>query len=81
LAGEADFTVPIEDLSAYIYRALRNKVIDSLSPEQKAVLIATEFEGRTFCELSEEWQIPIGTLLARKSRALFRIRLRLNGLV
>ena len=126
LFNKADFTIPIENLTAYVYQALRNRVIDYLrkrremvsldeelsgseeytlsdvlpdpetartdgasrlemrqnlfnalsilSDEQRAVLVATEFEGRTFQELSEEWGIPLGTLLARKSRALDRIR-------
>jgi RNA polymerase sigma factor (sigma-70 family) len=118
---KADFTVPIENLSAYIYRALRNRVtdmfrlkrdlaslaelvqesnqgaadaleqkelresvvkaIDNLSDEQRAIVIATEFEDRSFRELSEEWEIPIGTLLARKSRALQKIKSELTGTV
>jgi len=118
---KADVTIPIENLAAYVYRSLRNKVvdifrkkedvvsmsnvisdarhdtereverkelmefvfraIDSLPDEQRAVLIATEFEGRPFRELSERWKIPIGTLLARKSRALQHIRKKLTGLV
>ena len=118
---KADVTIPIENLAAYVYRSLRNKVIDifrkkedilalsevvrdsesdteqeverkelldfvfqaidSLPDEQRAVLIATEFEGWSFRELSEEWETPIGTLLARKSRALQHIRKKLTGLV
>jgi len=118
---KADVTIPIENLAAYVYRSLRNKVIDlfrkkedvlslsdvisaarcdterevernelmefvfqavdSLPDEQRAVLIATEFEGWSFRELSEEWEIPIGTLLARKSRGLQHIRKKLTGLV
>lgn len=123
----ADVTIPIENLSAYIYRSLRNRVvdylrkrktpalsleeelfngsdfslsdliydlsdnaldeleekemlhqvfsaIDSLGEDQKAVFIETEFEGRSFRELSQEWNVPLGTLLARKSRALEKIR-------
>jgi len=119
--NKTDIIEPIENLSAYIYQSLRNRVkdllrkkkdmtslselihdvrydtvhefekkeiqeqifraIDSLSDEQRAVIIATEFEGRSFRELAEEWQIPIGTLLARKSRALEKMRHRLTGLV
>ncbi len=119
--NKADITVPIENLSAYIYQSLRHKVIDalrkkkdvislsemiqdvrydtvhevekkeiqeqilqaidSLSDEQRAIIIATEFEGRSYRELAEEWQIPIGTLLARKSRALDKMRDKLTGLV
>jgi len=30
--------------------------------------------GRTFRELSDEWGIPLGTLLARKSRAIAKVR-------
>jgi len=118
---KADVTIPIENLAAYVYRSLRNKVIDlfrkkqdvvsldevivdagcdtvrdvekkelieqifdamdSLPPEQRAVLIATEFEDRSYRELSEEWTVPIGTLLARKSRALNKIKQKLTGLV
>lgn len=118
---KADVTIPIENLAAYVYRSLRNKVIDvfrkrqpilslsdviqdtrtdteremekkelmdfvfraidSLTDDQRAILIATEFEGRSFRELSERWRIPVGTLLARKSRALQRIRKKLTGLV
>ncbi|MGD8539707.1 MAG: sigma-70 family RNA polymerase sigma factor [Candidatus Aminicenantes bacterium] len=118
---KADITAPIENLSAYIYRALRNRVtdvfrrrrdvaslaelvhesiedaanaleqkelresvvkaIDNLSDEQRAVVIATEFEDRSFRDLSDEWEIPIGTLLARKSRALQKIKSELAGTV
>lgn len=118
---KADVTIPIENLAAYVYRSLRNRVIDvfrkkkdilsledviggskcdtereverrelmdhvfraidSLPPGQRGILIATEFEGRSFRELSEEWEVPIGTLLARKSRALQHIREKLTGLV
>jgi RNA polymerase sigma factor (sigma-70 family) len=48
--------------------------IDHLPGEQKAVVIETELNGRSFRDLAKEWGIPIGTLLARKSRALAKIR-------
>jgi len=121
LFNQADIAAPIENLSAYIYQALRNRItdmlrkrrelavlrelvepliddpersienrelkaklfgaIDNLNDDQRAVVIATEFENRSFRELSEEWRIPIGTLLARKSRALQKIKKELTGLV
>jgi RNA polymerase sigma factor (sigma-70 family) len=126
LFDRADITEPVENLTAYVYRALRNRIIDYLrrrresvsldggwsdeegltlfdmlpeppagdldeasrldirrnllkafsvlSEEQKDVLIATELEGRTFRELSEKWGVPLGTLLARKSRAIQKIK-------
>ncbi len=121
-----DVTAPIRNLSAYVYRALKNGVIDhlrlkkssvsldaplsgaqtptlagllkdgaaapesqveqkelherlyqaldALAPKDRAIIIATEFEGRTFQDLAEEWDAPLGTLLARKARALKKVR-------
>ncbi len=122
---QLDLERPIEDLSAYVYRALKNRVIDlfrkrrdtisidapfndeedlslaslladaapdafdelsgkqmllrvaavmeSLDDSEKAVVIETDLHERTFRELAEEWGVPIGTLLSRKSRALAKI--------
>jgi RNA polymerase sigma factor (sigma-70 family) len=126
LFDNADITAPIENLSAYVYQALRNRVvdrlrrrreqnsldaplpgesglvladilsdlkydaagevdrkeimrdiedaIDSLDEKYREIFIATELHGLTFQELSEEWEVPIGTLLARKSRAMKMLR-------
>ncbi len=127
LFRKADVMAPIEDLAAYVYRALRNKVVDefrtrrdvtvsfdmnvaddsrltladvlqdarenalqtleqhelkeqlfaaieALPIAQKAIIIETEFEGRSFRQLAEAWNVPLGTLLARKSRGLQAIR-------
>jgi RNA polymerase sigma factor (sigma-70 family) len=119
LFEKADVTAPIADLSAYLYRSLRNRVIDlyrrpkrtaempeeladlryevsedfdreearaelfaaieELPPAQREVLVATELEGRSFKELAEEWKTPIGTLLARKHRAVRALRQTLTG--
>jgi len=48
--------------------------VAQLPVNQRAVLVATELEGRTFQELSEEWDEPIGTLLSRKHRAVQRLK-------
>jgi RNA polymerase sigma-70 factor (ECF subfamily) len=126
-----DVTTPVKNLTAYTYRALRNRAIDalrsrkdelsldasterngdanladylsdrrydvvgeaekrelrdrlfraidSLGSDQRAIVFLTEFEGRSFRELSELLGIPIGTLLARKSRAMKKIRETLEG--
>jgi RNA polymerase sigma-70 factor (ECF subfamily) len=50
------------------------EAIDNLNDEDRAVVIETELEKRTFKELSHQWGIPMGTLLARKHRALRKIR-------
>lgn len=125
LFTKIDFGKPIENLAGYIYRSLRNKIIDlqrrrkfnklsidkeeetqkgsmirelalpeeeeqywskdeelqikmmqaieKLKPEEQDLIFATEFDGHTFNELSAEWGIPIGTLLARKHRALAKL--------
>lgn len=120
-----DLVAPIADLSAYVFRSLRNRVIDlyrssredtvSLDDEdgegtslfdilpdnryrpeesyrrwsmrrllfqlirdlpeaQMKVIVETEFNQRSFRELSEEWGVPVGTLLARKHRGLKTVR-------
>jgi RNA polymerase sigma factor (sigma-70 family) len=43
--------------------------LDDLAPDQRAVWIATELDGRSFQELADDWETPLGTLLARKHRA------------
>jgi RNA polymerase sigma factor (sigma-70 family) len=115
----ADDADPVADLSAYVYRSLRNRVIDlyrkpkrtaelpedladlragfeeemelaemteemfeaieELPPAQREVVVATELDGRSFKELAEEWKVPIGTLLARKHRAILSLRETLTG--
>ena len=56
------------------------QAISDLKPSQKAIFVATEIEGITFRELSQEWNEPIGTLLARKSRAVKNLRESLQDL-
>jgi RNA polymerase sigma factor (sigma-70 family) len=64
---------PLDALSrAETIRAL-HQALDELDPPSREIILATEFEDRSFRELSEEWQVPIGTLLSRKSRALRRL--------
>jgi len=127
LYTKVDFNRPVENLLAYTYRSLRNRVIDrqrkrkknrvlsdyedlesgenlllksladesptvesaeemerdielmyelieELRPDQQEILIRTEIEGYTFEELAREWDVPIGTLLSRKHRALSKLQ-------
>jgi RNA polymerase sigma-70 factor (ECF subfamily) len=124
LIDKLDLDTQIVNLTGYIYRAVRNKIIDyqkkkqrnvsietftdrknenyllntlpdetlveetdyaniepemlrqaiaQLRPDEQVVILATEFEQRTYEELSEEWEIPVGTLLSRKHRALSKL--------
>jgi RNA polymerase sigma-70 factor (ECF subfamily) len=49
------------------------EAIAQLRPDEQALINATEFGGQTFEELSEAWDIPLGTLLSRKHRALSKL--------
>jgi RNA polymerase sigma factor (sigma-70 family) len=122
LLRRADIVGEIENLTAYIYRSLQNRILDHrrnpvsavsldeqtaasgepglqargptpdialdqremrerllnaigrLSPKERAIFLATEMDGRSFQELAEEWEEPVGTLLSRKSRAKAHLR-------
>ena len=130
LIGRPDTSGPVENIAAYTYRSIRNRItdyqreqsrtvsldgfaeedeafslrdmladgsqdvaarverkeqlralsaaMDKLDAKQRAVIIATELHGRSFRELSEAWHEPVGTLLARKSRAVKALRMMLN---
>lgn len=133
ILDKADVLAPIENLSAYIFRALRNRIVDelrkpkrkiasldqtltsetevkladliqdikedpsdtlekeeklkrifqalkTLPSRQQMVIIETEFNGRSFKDISRELSIPVGTLLASKSRGLQTIRKKLVSL-
>ncbi len=131
LFTKADLNAPIENLFAYVYRSLKNKIIDlqrkkkelrlddfedeqsgenlllrnfaddpdefadsaaeelkleqlyecidELRPDQQDIILATEIEGYTFEELSREWEIPMGTLLSRKHRAMAKLQTIMKG--
>ncbi len=51
-----------------------NTALSKLNPNQQMVFVATEFEGYTFEELSDELDIPIGTLLSWKHRGVKRLK-------
>jgi len=131
LIDKLNIDLQVDNFSAYIYRSLKNKIIDNqrksntkpliesydnnpainlriktvidetefdivketgidydelydelskLKPDEQAIIMLTEFEGKTFAELSEKWNVPIGTLLSRKHRALARLSKQLTDL-
>ena len=47
-----------------------SEAIGQLPPEFKETLLAIEFEGMSYQELSQKTGIPVGTLLSRKHRAV-----------
>jgi RNA polymerase sigma-70 factor (ECF subfamily) len=62
-----------EDYENEFFQQKLYKAIEQLKPEEQAVIIETEFNGHTFKQLSKKWEIPMGTLLARKHRALGKL--------
>ena len=54
--------------------------IAELPPEQRAVFVANELEGKTFREISEQSGVNLNTLLARKRAAVRRLRERLQDI-
>jgi RNA polymerase sigma factor (sigma-70 family) len=78
--GSAPLEIPDERLGpgeTLEQRELRDrlfKAIGRLAPKERAVWLATEVDGRSFRDLAQEWNEPVGTLLSRKSRASATLR-------
>jgi RNA polymerase sigma factor (sigma-70 family) len=67
----------------FIRRVLLDELESALAglpPEQRAVFIAHEIEGRSFKELSAETGVKVNTLLARKRYAVLHLRDRLQNI-
>lgn len=50
------------------------EAVGSLRPEHRQVIVATELEGKSFRELSEELGVALNTLLSWKHRAVSKLR-------
>jgi len=58
-----------EEIYSALYEAL-----EELDDDERAIILATEFDGVPFKDLAEKWEVPIGTLLSRKARAIDKIK-------
>ena len=117
LFSAADRYSPINNVTGFVYRAIKNKIIDvmrgtkqsnsiedenetrliefaellydksdneyteemkdelkrsimSLKPDYRDILIAIDFEGYSYRDISEETGVPEGTLMSRRHRAI-----------
>ncbi|WP_117880732.1 RNA polymerase sigma factor [Aureibaculum luteum] len=115
LFSGADRYAPINNVAGFVYRSIRNKIIDvlrtskptrsvaidnnllelaevfnntsddytsekmililkeciqQLKPAYKDIIVAVDFEGYTYKEISNETGIPEGTLMSRRHRAI-----------
>lgn len=59
--------------SELFYKRL-NAAFNEIPAKQRAVIVATEFEGCSFEELSVEWDVPVGILLSWKHRGIRKLK-------
>jgi RNA polymerase sigma factor (sigma-70 family) len=73
LLADMSYDVDREIDRREIHRDL-NTAISMLDENHRTIVVATELQGLTFKELSDRWKVPLGTLLARKSRAMKKLK-------
>lgn len=73
------FNTDTDDFQEKMIRGLR-PIIMSLKPEYRDIIIAVDFEGYTYREISQQTGISQGTLMSRRHRALAQLNKKLNGL-
>jgi RNA polymerase sigma-70 factor (ECF subfamily) len=56
-----------------------NKAIDTLEPEDRAILVLRDLDGRSYADIAEIISIPVGTVRSRLSRAREKLRALLRG--
>lgn len=69
---------PGEILDAQSTKAVVEAALERLPPEQKEVVLLREYAGLSFKEIAELTDAPIGTVLARMSRAVKKLRAELE---
>lgn len=66
-----DFLAEMERQERY---DLIDEALSQLSEPEREVVEAVDFDGFTYRELEQMWDIPAGTLMSRKKRALDKVR-------
>jgi len=69
---------PDAEYARHLLIAELEHALAELTPNQRAVFLAHEFEGRSFRELSAETGLSVNALLSRKHEAVKRLRRRLQ---
>ena len=64
----------LESLQTREWKEELFRALEKLSEKERDVIIAHEFEGIPFRELSQARDIPLNTLLSHKSRAMKKLR-------
>ncbi len=68
-----------EDIKELIWETI-DEVLNDLPARQRDVFIATEFEDKSFKQISEETGVGINTLISRKRYAVLELRAKLEEL-
>jgi RNA polymerase sigma factor (sigma-70 family) len=68
-----------DEIKDLIWEAI-DETLSDLPEEQRSVFVATEFDGKSYKELSEETGTGVNTLISRKRYAVLALRERLNEL-
>ena len=68
-----------DEIKDLIWEAI-DETLSELPEEQRSVFVATEFDGKSFREISEESGTGVNTLISRKRYAVLALRERLNKL-
>ncbi len=83
-AKEIDLTEDFYDSSEAFYseemKDELRKVVLSLKPVYRDIIIAVDFEGYTYNTISIETGIPIGTLMSRRHRAISLLHKKLESI-
>ncbi len=72
---ESPFELP-DGLGDELARAVA-EILETLPEEQRDAFVLNSLDGLTFAEISEQTGTPMGTLMARKKRAVDRMRVEL----
>lgn len=60
-------------------RALFAEAVAALEPEDRALLVLRELDGRSYGEIAQALSVPVGTVRSRLSRAREKLRSLLRG--
>ncbi len=79
--GRASFSNPTERFERGEREALIQRALDALPPDEKAVAVLCDIEGRSYEETAALTGVPLGTVKSRLARARRRLRSKLEGVV
>ena len=67
------------DVEAHLTLRRVRQIIDTLPPDQRAVLLLVGIEGFTYREAAETLDIPVGTVMSRLARARAALSEKMTG--